>query len=253
MASTSSTGAISGTSNLQSTVDKNTLIGDFDTFLNMLITQLQNQDPLSPMESSEFTNQLVQFASVEQAIKTNTNLESLLGLTVANQAALASNYLEQWVEAPTDAITLQDGESLFTYTLPVEATSVKITISDLDGKQVQSFNADTAQGIHKILWDGTDEDGQQLADGAYRVTITAKDAKGGTIYQMTTDGSEVLDASGNKVPLMPNAVGKVTAYTTDYQGGTAIVMGDSMVDLAEVKGVFSSRPDKDAIKVGSTW
>ncbi|MBE1236079.1 hypothetical protein IHV25_00190 [Phaeovibrio sulfidiphilus] len=239
----------------QSTKDQISFLGNFDTFLKLLITQIRNQDPLSPMESSEFTNQLVQYASVEQAIQTNKNLETLSGLTVANQAALATNYLDQWVEAPTDAITLQDGEALFTYYLPVEASSVSLTIHTLDKKFVRSITGKDAgdlltQGMHKVLWDGTDEGGTKMKDGAYRVTLTARDETGAIIYQRDAQGREILDANKAKVPLTPNAVGRVTAYTTDSQGGTKIAMGESAVDLAHVVGVFRKRPDEGAVKMG---
>lgn len=243
--------AYTGASTTQSGLDKQTLIGDFDTFLNLLIAQLKNQDPLSPMESTEFTNQLVQFAGVEQSIKTNKNLEDLLGLTVANRAALVTNYLNQWVEAPTDAIALQDGKAMFTYNLPKQASSVSIRIEDLEKNTVLTFTGATSQGLHKVIWEGYDDSGYLKDDGAYRVVITARDEKGDRMYAQDGNGNTLKDANGNPVSLIPNTVGRVTAYNTEANGGTLVVMGDSAVDLNDVVGVFLERPEKDAQRVGS--
>src|SRR5579884_3869002 len=69
------------------------LTGNFDTFLQLLTTQLQNQDPLSPMDSTQFTQQLVEFSQVEQQINTNNNLQNLIGLTEANAGSTAVSYL----------------------------------------------------------------------------------------------------------------------------------------------------------------
>ncbi|HZZ11369.1 MAG TPA: flagellar hook capping FlgD N-terminal domain-containing protein, partial [Paraburkholderia sp.] len=69
------------------------LAGNFDTFLTLLTTQLQNQDPLSPMDSTQFTQQLVAFSGVEQQINTNNNLQSLIALNQSQQAASAVSYI----------------------------------------------------------------------------------------------------------------------------------------------------------------
>lgn len=89
------------------------LAENFDNFLTILITQLQNQDPLSPMESNEFTSQLVQFTGVEQQVLQNKNLEELIRLQSANQTLSAVSFIGKLVEATGDTNTLTDGEATF--------------------------------------------------------------------------------------------------------------------------------------------
>ena len=98
------------------------LAENFDTFLTLLTVQLQNQDPLDPLDTNEFTSQLVQFTAVEQAIATNNNLESLIGLTELSHAATRISYLGKEVEAPGSTSYLTDGKAEWSYVLDDEAT-----------------------------------------------------------------------------------------------------------------------------------
>jgi len=112
----STSNAVAGT---QSADDQARLEEDLNQFLTLLVTQLENQDPLDPMDSTEFTSQLVQFASVEQQIKQNTNLEQLVGLQQNNQISSMVNFIDKLVEVEGQSIPLEDGQAEFTYTLPV--------------------------------------------------------------------------------------------------------------------------------------
>lgn len=157
------------------------LTDDLDNFLLMLTTQLQHQDPLEPLDSNEFTAQLVQFTGVEQAIRTNRNLEELIGLQMNNQAIGALSFLGQTIEAASPQILLQDGTSEIKYELGEGAAQTVITILDSSGKPVRVATASGSAGEHSFTWDGKDNDGKALPNGVYTVQITAVDAQGKTI------------------------------------------------------------------------
>ena len=98
-----------------------TIAGDFDTFLKILTTQLQNQNPLDPIDSSQFTDQLVQFSSVEQSIKTNKNLEQLIALSGANAFTGVVSYIGKEVTAEGAATNLKDGAASWSFSLTKDA------------------------------------------------------------------------------------------------------------------------------------
>lgn len=190
-----------------STAGKATLGSNFNTFLTMLTTQLKHQDPLSPMDSTQFTNQLVQFSSVEQQINANSNLEKLIKLQQTAQTSQGISYLGQTVEVAGTDLALQDGAASLSYTLPKEARDVKILIKDSSGKQVNSISGETASGRHDISWNGKDSSGTQLDDGRYSIQVVATGADGTTITTTST------------------TFGRVTKVTNDATNGSQLVMG----------------------------
>ena len=129
---------------------RNKLANDLDSFLTLLTTQLKAQDPLSPMDSTEFTNQLVQFAQVEQQIYQNENLEKMLESSAKTQQAMAINFLDSYVEAETDKVMLEDGKAVFTYGLSATAKDVTVMVKDLSGSIVKSYQGAPSAGLHKI-------------------------------------------------------------------------------------------------------
>lgn len=154
------------------------LSGDFDTFLLMLTTQLKNQDPTEPMDTNEFTAQLVQFASVEQAIATNENLEKMLAADRSAEISTASNYIGKFVEAKGDSSRLSNGVATFSYELPSNVFSAEVVITDELGQIVYKGTAPTTKGKNDVLWDGTSNiDGQTKPEGTYHVSIVAKDSQ----------------------------------------------------------------------------
>src|SRR5688572_13962266 len=126
----SSTSTSTATTSSDST---ETLFDNYEAFLSLLTTQLQNQDPLDPMDTAEFTNQLVQYANVEQSIKTNDTLESILGLTSWNTNTLALSYVGKTVEYASDYSSLTDGTATWNYDLDESADSVVLTVKDQNG------------------------------------------------------------------------------------------------------------------------
>ena len=203
--------ANAGIANGQSGKNKVSLAADFDAFLLLLTTQLKNQDPLSPIEPTEFTSQLVQFASVEQQINANENLEKLVGIQNATLAASIIGFVGTDVEADGGDLPLQDHEGKFSYTLDKQAKNVVITISDSDGKLVYTKAGERAPGRHEFTWDGKSNDDVLLPDGAYKVSVspigngdevvTAKVTVFGHITGVDMSKGTNLDASGVSIPL----------------------------------------------------
>ncbi len=152
-----------------------TLAQDFDTFLTLLTSQLQNQDPLEPMDSSEFTSQLVQFASVEQAIQTNKNFETLISLTSANTTSAALDYLGRQVTYTGADSNLQGAGIDWSYILDPDAIASSIAVKDATGKVVFAADGPEDGGAHQFAWNGKDNNGQDLPDGVYSLSISAID------------------------------------------------------------------------------
>jgi flagellar basal-body rod modification protein FlgD len=157
------------------------LADNFDTFLTLLTTQLKNQDPLSPMDSSEFTQQLVQFSSVEQQIHANKNLESLIALQRAGAGAAAVGYIGREVTAESDTAALKNGHAVWSYALDADADETTILVKDMNGKIVATRNGETGIGRHIFDWDGLDNLGNPLPDGAYSLEVSATGANGGAV------------------------------------------------------------------------
>lgn len=195
------------------------LAENFDNFLTILITQLQNQDPLSPMESNEFTSQLVQFTGVEQQVLQNKNLEELIKLQSSNQTLSAVSFIGKLVEAGGDTNTLTDGEATFSYTLAKEAATAVINIFDSSGDLVFQQAVDTELGPHDFVWNGDTSLGGKAPDGAaYNFSISAFD-----------QNERAIDAT-------LRVTGLVTGISIE-NGETILGFGDVDVPLDAVIGV----------------
>lgn len=174
---------------------KTKLAKDMNTFLTLLTTQLKYQDPMSPMDSTQFTNQLVQFAGVEQGIQQNTNLESLIKLQTGNQVAMAVGYLGNQVEAESSQLPLQDGEATFSYIVPQELKSATMIIRDSSGTIVRSSVMQPSLGKNEVSWDGTDNFKAPLEDGVYSIAVTGTTPTGETSQLGTTVTGTVTGVS----------------------------------------------------------
>lgn len=164
--------------NAQQTVGQTvTLAEDFAQFLQLLTTQLQNQDPLSPLDSNDFTNQLVQFSQVEQQINANQKLDDLVALQLNNAITTSLGYVGLDISYISAEIAY-DGEtpSPIRYSLSGPASLARINIFAEDGSLVQSVDANTSAGVHEFVWDGNDLLGQPVAEGTYTVSVDAVDA-----------------------------------------------------------------------------
>ncbi len=193
----------------QSAASKAKLDDDLNKFLSLLVTQLQNQDPLDPMDASEFTSQLVQFASVEQQIFQNSTLEKLLQLQETNQVANLVDLIGTTVEAEGRKMPLQNGKADFTYTIPAGAKKATITITNSSGLSVFTADADTAAGKNTFSWNGKSTSGVQQSDGAYNVLVS------GTDFQ------------GNLLEIPHSVFGRITGVGID-NGFLTLNMGDGV-------------------------
>ena len=211
--STLPTGSTPGSTQSTSASSLSQLSSNLDNFLKILTTQLQHQDPLSPMDTHEFTNQLVQFASVEQQIQGNRNLEALISLQETGIMVGAVSYIGKQVEVTGQTAMLEDGSAEFIYTLPEDATAAILAVYDENGTQVLFKQAEKDAGRHAFIWDGKDGKGTAMPDGKYTIQIVAVNEANESItpaYSITgtvagvgiEDGKATLSlGSGLDVPL----------------------------------------------------
>jgi flagellar basal-body rod modification protein FlgD len=149
------------------------LTQNFNTFLTLLTTQLQNQDPLSPLDTNQFTQQLVSFSQVEQQINTNSNLQQLIALQGAGESISALPLVGQNIEYNSPTAPLSNGQANFVYNLPSATASTALTVVNANGNVVYTQPGDTGAGTHIFNWNGKTNAGLQLADGNYTLQIQA--------------------------------------------------------------------------------
>ena len=195
-----------------------TLAENFDNFLTLLTTQLQSQDPLSPLDTTEFTNQLTNFAQVEQIINSNNKLDRLIELQGPAQQNTGVAYIGKLVEAPGDAMLLQDGGGRIGYELSSSAARTTIAILNDAGSIVRLAEGQTTAGRHLFDWDGTDESGNTVPDGAYQVLVTA------------------LDTDNNAMDTTVTTFGKVTGVEIEDGAGT-LILGPLSVGIDSILSV----------------
>jgi flagellar basal-body rod modification protein FlgD len=141
------------------------------------MTQLQNQDPTSPLDTNQFTSELVQFSSVEQQINTNTSLTQLIQLTQAGEVMQASNITGKTVTVSSDHVPLQNGKGTVKFTAPA-AEQVAIAIYSDTGAKLSDATMTATKGANTWTWDGTDSSGRTLPDGSYKVAVAGANADG---------------------------------------------------------------------------
>jgi len=197
------------------------LTEDFDSFLKLLTTQLKNQDPTEPMDTKEFTNQIVAFSEVEQSVATNENLENLLtqnqGLTDAvnsgtEQALESLNslldlsklsnpavaYVGRVIEAEGNITQLKDGQAPIVFQTAEPASAVRVTISDEEGQAIRQIDLANVTDRTQLVWDGLDQEGNQMPEGIYTFSVDAV-AEGGQEVETKSfllgrvDGAEFYD------------------------------------------------------------
>jgi flagellar basal-body rod modification protein FlgD len=175
-----------------------TLAGNFNTFLTLLTSQLQNQDPLSPMDSTQFTQQLVQFSQVEQQIKTNQNLEGLATQYQAASAGAALSYLGKGALIQSDTTRLSGGQASWGYSLPSTANTVRLEVRDASNRTVFQTDGVKAAGDHVYTWDGKDMNGNTMPAGNYHLVVTAQDSSSTAINATITTQETIrgVDFSG---------------------------------------------------------
>jgi flagellar basal-body rod modification protein FlgD len=170
---------------IKSTSDTATLASNFTTFLTLLTTQLKNQNPLEPLDTNQFTSQLVQFAGVEQQMKMNQQMASLLSIEQSAQSTAAMAYLGATATVDGSTTKLASGKAQWTFTSDKPAIG-SISIADSTGNLAYSGTFTLNTGQQKFGWDGKGNNGTQWPDGNYKMTISAKDTSGNPVTVSTT-------------------------------------------------------------------
>jgi flagellar basal-body rod modification protein FlgD len=194
---------------------------DFNTFLTLLTTQLQNQDPTNAMDANQMTQQLVQFASVEQQIKVNSNLERLLSVEQGNQLVSAAPLMGRVVEVESDRLSLQGGQAQLRLPAAGEARRALVTVMDSTGRTLRSTEVPLGAAPTSWSWDGRDTAGTLQNDGAYRFTVSG------------------LRADGTTTPLDAGVLARATAV--DRSGGEVrLSLGALSVNFDRLRGLAAN-------------
>nr|WP_295884414.1 flagellar hook assembly protein FlgD [uncultured Devosia sp.] len=214
--------AVNGVSNTKTSTLAGSRAGiadNFDTFLNILTTQLKNQNPLDPLDTNQFTQQLVQFTGVEQQLKTNEFLESLMlsGQNTAKSDAVS--YIGKEVTSSGKTGELTDANAVFwAYSADANAANATVTIKDKNGQVVYSETGPLKAGPGTFRWDGKGSDGNMKPNGVYTVDIKGK------------------DANGKDVKISTASIGVVTAV--DFTGDVPVLtVGSRRVAITDVTDV----------------
>ena len=210
---TSGVATNTGSTSTGTTSSTNTasIADNFQTFLTLLTTQLQNQNPLDPLDTNQFTQQLVQFAQVEQQLKSNDQLASLVKIEQAAQSTQALVFGDQTVAV--DGSTAHfDGHATWNLNAPQD-TNATITITNSAGQTAYSGNFAVSEGNASFVWDGKGNDGTSWPVGDYKMTVTAKDSSGNNIAISTEVQGMVDSVDLTASPALLSIGGQ--NYTTD--------------------------------------
>ena len=183
IATAASTAATTGTSATATASTK--IAGDFNTFLKMLTTQLQNQDPTNAMDPTEMTNQLVAFSQVEQQIAMNTNLNSLISLQQAQSLTTSADLVGRTVELSGSTLPLQSGQAQVKLPVAGTARAAQVQVLDNNGTVLRSQVVPLGRSATTWSWDGRTDAGAKLPDGAYTYSV-AGIGPGGSALPLTT-------------------------------------------------------------------
>ena len=210
VASTSSSLPIQDTTTVKS-VGKSTL--DRNDFMTLFITQMQHQDPLEPMDSTDMASQLAQFSNMEATMKMSDNLEKLLGYQVSQNNLQLLTLIGKEVQGAGNTMGVMAGQVATTeYTLADAADSCRVEIYDAAGRMVDTVELGyAAKGKHELTWDATTPNGTVVADGQYTYSVVA------------------MTALGQKVDVDYRTTGRVTGV--NFDGGKAQVTVDKSIAM----------------------
>jgi flagellar basal-body rod modification protein FlgD len=194
-----------------------TLAGNFQTFLKLLTTQLQNQNPLDPLDTNQFTQQLVQFASVEQQLKTNDQLTTLVSLQQTAQSTQALGFVGKTAVVKGDTTALTNGSATWELDIPTNST-VNVSITNSTGQTVFTGSYPVNAGNNQpFAWNGKGTDGTQWPDGQYKLTATAADSAGNAVAISTQTVGVVNSVDLTQTPPLLSIGGKT--YTVNQIQG----------------------------------
>lgn len=219
-ATSAATNTIAGQSKTKDSASAlKTLSSDFESFLRLLTTQLKNQDPTQPLDTNQFTQQIVQLSGVEQAIATNKHLEDMMSLMGQNQSSNLVNYIGKQVESAGNKGVLAGNRANFVYNLASAADKVQVTISDVGGAVVFSGQGAKNSGRNVVYWDGLNSfTGAKMPAGTYTISVNAKDGADKDVVATT------------------HTTGVVTSVETQ-DGKSQLMIGDVAVALDKVLAI----------------
>lgn len=198
-------------------------------FLSILLTQMQHQNPLDPMDTKEFTGQLAQFSSLEQQISTNVKLDSLLGSLQQTAVASSFGYIGQYVDLDTNSGTLQDGQATWTYALPEDAEELTVTIKD---------------GAGNLVYSGTLQNGSgstQVGSGTYSFTLNPEDYGGsladGTVLKFSIDAK---DRNGDSIDTDIHTTVRVDSIQSD-SSNTYLQAGGLLFEIGDIQKIVQPK------------
>ncbi len=197
------------------------IASNFQDFLKLLTTQLRNQDPTAPLDTNQFTQQLVMFAQVEQQLATNQSLERLIRLQETSQLTALTGLIGRTVEAEAGAIVLQNSVGRGAYTLRADATATTVVIRDAAGRILAQLAGESRAGRHEFAWDGRDAFGRRLPDGVYRVSVEARRGSG-------------------VEPVPTTVIGRITGAERT-EGGLKLFIGGLAIDSSAIRSVSPDR------------
>jgi flagellar basal-body rod modification protein FlgD len=194
-------------------VDKNTIAGNFQTFLQLLTTQLKNQNPLDPLDTNQFTQQLVQFAQVEQQLKSNDQLATLVALQKTAQSTQALEFVGQTVSVDGATAPLANGSATWLLSVPKPSTGT-VVIKTATGQTAYNGTYALPAGTGQpFVWDGKEASGLQWPNGNYTISVTAQDASGQPVAVPTEIQARVDSADLTQTPPVLSIAGQ--NYTLD--------------------------------------
>lgn len=190
----------------------------YNTFITLLTSQLQHQDPLNPTNTDTFTQELIQLSGVEQQLTTNSTLSNMSKDLSTITQANGLGYVGKTVTASGSTAPLQNGMAQWDYTLNSAAQNVTLTVKDANGNTVYSAAGDTNSGQHSFSWNGTTNNGSTVTSGDFTLSVAA------------------ADNVGNPVTTTTSMIGKVTGVDTSG-GSTELQVGDVKVPVGNVTSI----------------
>ncbi len=216
-ASASTSGSSTGSASSSSTNALSSLTDNFSDFLNLLMTQLQNQDPSSPMDTNQFTSELVQFSQVEQQITTNSSLTTLIQATQGSETIQASDVVGQQVTLNSTQLPLQNGTGAINFNTPA-AEPISISITNSAGLDVKDVSLTSTAGQNTWAWNGTNNSGATLPDGVYTATVTGGSSSAtASAVPFTVTGTATGVTNSNGVVAL-----QLGALTTPFSNVTSV-------------------------------
>lgn len=224
--SSSSSGTPSSTTSGSTASDKAKELKN--QFLSILLTQMQHQNPLDPMDTKEFTGQLTQFSALEQQIDSNTKLDSLIGAIKQSALSSAFSYIGQYVDLKSDTTAMQNGSANWTYAVPTDAKSVKISVTDAKGNVLYSATMKNSAG------------GTSMNAGTYKMSLTNSDLKtpveDGSTLKMTITA---VDSKNAAITTDTHTAVKVDSVQSDADG-TYLQAGGMLFEMGDVRKIVTA-------------